>query len=256
VARKSEGKKMWLTNAIRNWRRKKQRDAELDEEVRAYAEMLAEEKFHNDADARDARREANMEMAGVEQVKERTREIRAGHFIETLWQDLRYGARQLRRSPGFTIVAVLTLALGIGANTAIFSMVDWLTLRTPPVAKPEQVATLGAEDINGGWDNGFSYPDFVDIRNQSSTVFSDAAGAHIFMQDGLSADGNNEPIWTNYVTGNFFQLIGVKPALGSLIAPVLGKSVDDEPVLVLGYAYWKAHFGSDPRVIGKSVLIN
>jgi predicted permease len=247
---------MWLKNAVSNWRRRRRADRELDEEMRGYVEMLAEEKMRNGMDAREAWREAKMELGGVEQVKERTREIRAGHFLETLWQDIRYGARQLRRSPGFTIIAVLTLALGIGANTAIFSMVDWLTLRTPPVAKPEQVATLAAEDTNGVWDNGFSYPDFADIRNQSSAAFSDVAGAMIFQQDGLSADGNNEPIWTNYVTGNFFQTVGVKPALGSLIEPVPGRSVDDEPVLVLGYAYWKAHFGSDPRVVGKSVLIN
>lgn len=247
---------MRLKNAVRNLWRRKRAEAELDEEVRAYAEMLANEKIHKGAAAREGLREAKMEMGGIEQVKERTREIRAGHFLETLWQDLRYGARMLRKSPGFSIIAVLTLALGIGANAAIFSMVDWLTLRTPPVSKPQQVTTLAAEDISGGWSNGFSYPDFIDIRNQSTTVFSDVAGAIIFTQDGLSADGNNEPIWTNYVTDNFFQTMGVKPALGSLIQPVPGKSADDEPILVLGYAYWKAHLGGDPNLIGKSVLIN
>jgi predicted permease len=247
---------MWLRNAVRNWWRKRRADGELDEELRGYVEMVADENVKRGLTAHEARREAKMETGGIEEVKERTREVRAGHFLETLWQDLRYGARMLRKNPGFTIVAVLTLALGIGANTAIFSMVDWLTLRTPPVAKPEQVTTLAAEDIYGGYDNGFSYPDFADIRNQSTTVFSDVAGAMIFQQDGLSADGNNEPIWTNYVTGNFFQTMGVKPALGSFIEPEPGKSVDDDPVLVLGYAFWKAHFGSDPRIIGKSVLIN
>src|SRR5438552_841597 len=171
-------------------------------------------------------------------------------------QDVHYAFRMMRQSPGFTAVGVLTIALGIGANTAIFSMVDWLTLRTPPIAKPEQVATLAAEDINGGYDNGFSYADFADIRNQTTAVFSDVAGAISFQQDGLSADGNNEPIWTNYVTGTFFQMMGVKPALGSFIEPGLGNSVDNEGVLVLGYAFWQAHLGSDPNVIGKSVLIN
>ncbi|MGC1105721.1 MAG: ABC transporter permease [Candidatus Acidiferrales bacterium] len=247
---------MWLRNALRNWRRKQRAEAELDEELRGYVEMVADEKVKRGLTAREALREAKMEMGGIEQVKEHTREIRTGHFLETLWQDLRYGARTLRKSPGFTIIAVLTLALGIGANTAIFSMVDWLTLRTPPVSKPEQLTTLAAEDIDGGWDNGFSYPGFADIRNQSTAVFSDVAGAMIFQQDGLSADGNNAPIWTNYVTGNFFQVMGVKPALGNFIEPVPGKSVDDEPVLVLSYSFWKAHFGSDPRIIGKSVLIN
>ncbi len=247
---------MWLTNAVRNFWRKRRADTELDEEVRGYTELLAAEKIKEGMQPRVALREARMELGGVEQVKEQTREVRAGHFLETLWQDLRYGARMLRRSPGFTIVAVLTLALGIGANTAIFSMVDSLTLRMPPVAKPEQITTLAAEDINGGYDNGFSYPDFADIRNQSTAVFSDVAGAMDFQQDGLSAHGNNVPIWTSYVTENFFQMMGVKPTLGNFIEPIAGRSVDDEPVLVLGYAFWKAHFGADPRVIGKSVLIN
>jgi len=171
-------------------------------------------------------------------------------------QDIHYAFRMMRQSPGFTAVAVLTLALGIGANTAIFSIVDWLTLRLPPVAHPEQLTTLAAQTVDGGYDNGFSYPDFADIRNQSAAVFSDVAGAMIFQQDGLSADGNNEPIWTNYVTDSFFQMMGVKPALGIFIEPVSGNSVGSEPVLVLGYAFWQAHFGSDPNVIGKSVLIN
>ncbi|MFZ3246705.1 MAG: permease prefix domain 1-containing protein, partial [Candidatus Acidiferrales bacterium] len=187
---------MRLKNAFRNFWHRREIDAELLEELRGYVEMLANEKTKQGLTANEAQREAKMELGGVEQVKEQTREIRAGHFLETLWQDLRHGTRRLRRSPTFTIIAVLTLALGIGANTAIFSMVDWLTLRMPPVAKPEQVTTLAAEDIDGGYDNGFSYPDYADIRSQSAAVFSDVAGTMIFQQDGLSADGNNEPIWT------------------------------------------------------------
>ncbi|MGH9709879.1 MAG: ABC transporter permease, partial [Candidatus Acidiferrales bacterium] len=241
---------------LRRLFRKRALDNQLDSELHFHVEQQIADNIAAGMPPPEARRRALAQFGGTEYIKEECRDARGTHFIDTLLQDIRYGLRMLRKSPGFTAVAVMTLALGIGANTAIFSMVDWLTLRVPPFAKPEQVATLGAEDTYGGWENGFSYPDFADIRSQSSTVFSDVAGTIFVSQDGLSADGNNEPIWTNYVTGNFFQVTGVKPALGSFIEPTPGKSVDDESVLVLDYSYWKAHFGGDTGVIGKSVLIN
>ncbi len=181
---------------------------------------------------------------------------RSRNVFENILRDFHYALRTLGKSPGFTMVAVFTLALGIGVNSAVFSIFNWAALHMPAVLKPNQLATLAAQDIGGGWDNGFSYPDLVAIRNQSAAAFSDVAGAIIFTQDGLSADGNSTPVWTNYVTGNFFQTMGVKPALGNLIEPVEGKTVDDEPVLVLGYAFWKSRFGGATNVIGKSVLIN
>jgi putative ABC transport system permease protein len=245
-----------ILSLFRNLFRKRAVEQELDEELRSSVEVLTQEKMKQGLSQSLARREALMELGGIEQVKEEVRAARAGRILEDFARDVRFAFRTLARSPGFAAAAVLTLALGIGANTAIFSIVDWLTLRLPPVTKPEQLATLTAERFLGGWDNGFSYSDLADVRNQSSSVFSDVAGAMLFQQDGLSSAGNDEPIWTAYVTQNFFQLLGIRPALGNLVQPVPGRSDDDEAVLVLGYAYWQAHFAGDPNVIGKSVLIN
>ena len=248
---------MRLLNSLRNWSHRRRIDEQLDEEVRGYADMLADEKIKQGMSSAEAHREAKMETGGIEQVKEQVREVRAGHFLETLWQDLRYGARMLRKSLGFTVIAVLTLALGIGANTALFSMVDWLMLRPIPGVKSSvRLAYLITESKNGGHENGISYPNFVDIRNQTSSIFSQVAGIQPFQMDGLRADGKTMQIWTNYVTGDFFEMLGIQPALGRFILPSEGKVAGADPVLVLSYSYWQTHFGADPNVIGKKVAVN
>jgi hypothetical protein len=242
-----------------NWLRRlftgKLMEAELDKELRFHFDSQVADKVRSGIAESEARRLTRHEFGGIDQIKEACRERRGTLWIESILQDVRYGLRQLGNATGFTITAVVTLALGIGANTAIVSMVDWLTLRVPSVVKPEQATTLASLESDG-YSNGFSYPDFRDIRNQSSTVFSDLAASMDYQADGLSADGKSEPMWTSYVTGNFFPMMGVKPALGNLIEATTNASLDDEPVLVLGSSYWKAHFGGDPRVIGKSARVN
>jgi macrolide transport system ATP-binding/permease protein len=173
----------------------------------------------------------------------------------TLWQDFRYGVRTLLRTPAFACVAILTLGLGIGVNTGIFSVVNMLTLRPLPVRNPSQLTVLAFQREKGPLQNQFSYPDFQDIRAQSSDVFSDVMG-YDFGVDGLSVNGRADRIMTNYVTGNYFTLLGLQPALGRLILPSEGKTAGADPVLVLGYSYWKSHFGGDRSIVGRAVQVN
>src|SRR5579859_652283 len=162
--------------------------------------------------------------------------------MNTLTSDVLYGARMLRKSPAFTIVAVLTLALGIGANTTIFSLVNWLLLRPLPVSHPEQISVLAYQQRHGNSQNQFSMPDYRVIRSQATNVFSDVAAYQIGL-DGLSTNGQAERIMTYYVTGNFFRTLDMQPALGRLFLPEEGENIDSDPVTVLGYHYWQTHFG-------------
>jgi predicted permease len=175
--------------------------------------------------------------------------------METLLQDIRYGVRMLTRNPGFMIVAVITLALGIGANTAIFSIVDGLLLRPLPVQNPAQITVLAFQQQKGNIQVQFSQPAYRDIRDQSSTVFSDVLAYQIGL-DGLSVDGKADRIVTNYVSGNFFTALGLKPQAGRLILPTEGETRGADPVMVITYTYWQTRFGGDPAVVGRQVSVD
>jgi predicted permease len=172
----------------------------------------------------------------------------------TFIQDIRFGVRMLIKNPAVTIVAVLTLALGIGANTAIFSMVNALFLRPLPVQHPERliyVAPLQPEAI--GYTQ-FSYLDFQDLRSQSAGT-SDVL-AYSVSVIGFEAGGKAEPIMVSYVSGNMFPALGLKPAAGRLISGEETEKAATDPEIVLGYSYWKKKFNADPSIIGKQVKLN
>lgn len=175
--------------------------------------------------------------------------------MKTLKSDIYYGARMLRKSPAFTAVAVLTLALGIGANTAIFSIVNWLLFRPMPVDHPEQITELAFRQRHGNVQNLFSIPDYRVIRNQSGNVFKNLAGYEIGM-DGLSTNGRADRLMTYYVTGNFFAMLDMKPALGRLFVAGEGETIESDPVIVLGYPYWQKRFGGQSDIVGKKVSLN
>jgi len=173
--------------------------------------------------------------------------------MRTLLQDFRHADRQMRRTPTFAAVAILTLALGIGANVAIFSMVDWLLLRPLPVKDPGQITVLRLQQNLDILLATLSIPDYRDIRGQTTAVFDGLAGYELSL-DGLSVDGGKAArVVTNYVTGNFFSVLGIQPALGRLILPAEGNAPGADPVIVLSYSYWKQHLGGDPDIIGKKV---
>jgi predicted permease len=175
--------------------------------------------------------------------------------MRTLAQDLRYGWRMLRKTPAATLIIILTLALGIGANTYIFSIVNGYLLRPLPVPEPGQIAVLAAQQAgNSPYLYLFSYPDFVDFRKQAASV----ADLFVYGVDlgGLSADQKADQLLFSQVSGNYFSGLGVKPLLGRLILPEEENQPGKQPVLVLGYSYWQKRFEGDPRVVGKQVLVN
>ena len=173
--------------------------------------------------------------------------------MHTFLQDLRYATRQLRRSPGVAVIVVCTLALGIGVNTALFSVLNKLMLRPLPVRDPQRVVSLSYEQ-KGGWTNGFSYPAFVEIQKQTPDSLTGMAG-FLLNQGGIAIDGIAVRSLENYVTGDFFPATGVTPALGRLISPA-DCSGGGNPVMVLGYSFWKGRLGSDPGVIGRKAFVN
>ena len=182
--------------------------------------------------------------------------------MDSFLQDLRYALRQLTKSPAFTVTALLTLALGIGANTAIYSLLDQVILRSLPVQNPQQLVMLqgtgsdrGRINAYGGHsDDYFSYPMYRDLRDKNS-VFSGAVATDQ-VQVGVQWHNQPELVQGELVSGNYFDVLGVKPALGRLLVQSDDEAQERNPVIVLSYGYWQRRFGSDPRVVNDSILVN
>jgi len=168
----------------------------------------------------------------------------------TLFQDLRFAVRQLRKAPSFAVTAVLTLALGIGANTAIFSLVNTLLLKPLPVPDAAQIMSLILRENNGPMMAAFSWNEYKQIRAESGHSFSDIF-AYTVNLDGLAAKGQQpDRIMTTYASGNFFEGLRLKPAAGRLFLPSEGEVLGQDAVIVLGYEYWQRKFNGDPSVVG------
>ncbi|HEY7180842.1 MAG TPA: ABC transporter permease, partial [Blastocatellia bacterium] len=182
--------------------------------------------------------------------------------MQTLWQDLRYGARMLLKNPGFTLIAVLTLALGVGANTAIFSLTDQILLRRLSVERPEELVVLRSPGPKGGrvWSDGdgdtsFSYPMYKDLRDRGAGVFSGLL-ARFAIPLSVAGAGQTERADGELVSGNYFEVLGVRPALGRVFNREDDRTPGAHPVVVLSHAYWTRRFGADPAILNKTLTVN
>jgi predicted permease len=167
--------------------------------------------------------------------------------VESLWQDVRYGARQLKRNPGFTVVVVITLALGIGANSAVLSVLNGLFLRALPVPEPERVVVFYAD---------VSYPDYLVFREQARSFESLSTSFGLPFAANLNSTQPPQHIYGGLVTGNFLATLGIKPALGRGFLPDEDQISSPRPVIILSYQLWRARFGGDPKILGKAIRLN
>jgi hypothetical protein len=223
-------------------------EEELQAELQFNLEREREENIARGMNPEEARLAALRSFGGVERVMEESRDVRGVRFLEEIWQDLRYGARMLAKQPGFTLVVVVTLALGIGANTALFGVLDRLLVRRLPVNAPEQLVNLSGRDPDLSW------PTYLDYRDQND-VF-DGLLAYKETPLNLSEGGQAERITGVLVSGNYFDVLGVRPALGRAFLPEEDRSPGTHPVAIVSYGLWRRRFGGDPKLVGRSITLN
>jgi putative ABC transport system permease protein len=230
------------------------RDRELAEELATHLEMQVEENLRAGMSPAEARRRALVKLGGATQAREECRRRRGFPVLEDLWQDLRFGARTLRKSPGFTLVAVLTLALGVGANSAIFSVVNAVLLRPLPYKDPDRLVMVWEKGNPDEFPiNSVSAANFIDWREQSR-VFE---GMSVLGRASFNLTGAGEPLRVDgrRVSANLFRLLGVEPQLGRAFLPE-----EDDPgagrVVILSHGLWQRRFGADPSVVGRPVNMN
>lgn len=229
-------------------------EQDLEREMRLHLEMEAEENIRRGMSPAEAHRAAERSFGGVDRYKEECRDVRRNRPLETLWQDVRFGARVLRRNPGFTFVAVLTLALGIGANTAIFSVIYGALLRPLPYQNGERLIVLRQQAPLVGIENlGFSVPEITDYRSQMQAL--DELVEYHSMSFTLFGRAEPERIQTGVVSANFFDVLGVQPLLGRAFVAA-DEQHGAEAVLVLSHEYWERSHHRDPAIVGKKFAMN
>jgi predicted permease len=251
-----------MIDLIREWSERVQsffRKREPENELSAHIELAVEENLMRGMNPEEARRQALVRFGGVGQAKEPHRETRGLPFLDSMLRDMRYTLRTLRRDRSFTVIAVLILGLGIGANTAVFSVVNTILLRPLPLANPQQLVWIAPQT---GAKCGFSCETysadaFEEFRAQNRSL-QDVTGYFAFStDDNYRLTGRGEPVPATgiYVTRTFFQVLGVQPSLGRLFTANETRK-GSHPVVLLANAYWKRQFAADPGIVGKAIDLN
>ncbi len=239
---------------LRSLFRRKNVEAELDDELRFHFEQHVAKSIESGLALQEARRRARLEFGGMEQLKEEHRDARGVTFIETLLQDIRYGLRMSAKSTGFTVVAVLTLALGIGANTAIFSYFNAWIIKPLPYPQADRLMVFQSHDKKKGWtrEGLFSTASFLDFQKQSTSFEQTASWTG--WNFNLTGDGPPALIEGGRVSWNYFDALGVKPMLGRTFTPD-EDGAGAEHVAILGQGLWQSRFAGDRNVIGRRITI-
>jgi predicted permease len=240
--------------AFRNIFSSEKLNRDLDAEVRSYTNLLEEEKMSTGMNANEAKRTTRIAIIGPEQLKEEIRSARSGAWLETFWQDFRFGARTLRKSPGFAAAAIFTLAIGIGANTAIFSAVYAVLLKPLPFKNSESLVAISKKNPPRGWmRNSISPAEFLAWRD-ASRAFEEMA---IFGGSSCVLTGQGEPEQDpcEIVSSNLFPLLGVSPIRGRGFISDEDKG-DSAPAAILSHGLWQRRFGADENIVGRHVTLN
>jgi predicted permease len=255
---------MKLFRRFRALFRKEKLDAEMSEEIQAHLDALAAENERRGMSREEARYAAQRSFGGVEQIKERARDQRGWMWLEQSWQDLRYAVRGLRKTPSFTLTAVLTLALGIGVNTALFTVYNIVALRPLPVRDPDGLVKISGQR-RGTFGPGFSYAEYVAYRDGNRVLSGLAAMIEASatlrpneaaMRDPLFQGRGTNSLSVQFVSDNYFSVLGAGMALGRGFLPEENNTPGAAAVVVLSHLFWERHFKSDPQVLGSSITLN
>ena len=239
-----------LQSILRTAFRHRQAEAELDDELRDHVEQEVANNIRAGMTPEEARFAAQRLVGPVSLYKEECRDARPLGFVKYSLRDLLYAIRTLRHTPLFTAVAIVTLALGIGANTTVFTFVENILLRSLPVHDPQTLVALN-------WGDGvnMSYPNYIDFRDRN-TVFSSLIADRLIPASISVEARQNYRVWGYEVTGNYFETLGIKPLLGRFFGPAEDDKPGAHPALVLSYRYWQSRFAGDPNVVGRTVKVN